>query len=355
MTYWDKKTINKIRRGYFSAVYFNKTKHILSQEVNLNLVTMQLFQKKDKSVFCGVDEAVELLKKGTGYFKRNRWVSKWSDLKVRSLPEGSQIKSGESVMHIIGPYTYFAHLESLYLGILARRTLVASNTRGVVKATNKKPVMFFADRFDHFLNQEGDGYAAKVGGATAVCTLAQAVRVELPAIGTIPHALIAVNKGDLEITLKQFVKHFKKVRAIALVDFNNDCVADSLKAARVLGRKLWGVRLDTAQNMIDKSLVSNKVKNKLNYGVNPKLVKLVRKTLNKEGFEFVKIVVSGGFDEKKVTWFEKEKTPVDVYGVGSSLVHGNNDFTADIVKVGGKNVSKSGRSYRGNKKFKCFS
>ena len=53
----------------------------------------------------------------------------------------------------------------------------------------------------------------------------------------------------------------------------------------------------------------------------------------------VKIVVSGGFGPKKIKWFEDLNVPVDIYGVGSSLVSNddeigtNTDFTADVVKV----------------------
>ena len=35
--------------------------------------------------------------------------------------------------------------------------------------------------------------------------------------------------------------------------------------------------------------------------------------------------------------------PVDAYGVGSSLLRGQNDFTADVVRVDGRPVAKVGR------------
>ena len=40
--------------------------------------------------------------------------------------------------------------------------------------------------------------------------------------------------------------------------------------------------------------------------------------------------------------------PVDSYGVGSSLIRGSNDFTADVVLVDGKPCAKVGRGYRPN-------
>jgi len=60
------------------------------------------------------------------------------------------------------------------------------------------------------------------------------------------------------------------------------------------------------------------------------------------------IAVSGGFDPEKIRRFERERVPVDSYGVGSSLFAGNFDFTADIVTVDGRPVSKQGRRHRPN-------
>jgi nicotinate phosphoribosyltransferase len=62
----------------------------------------------------------------------------------------------------------------------------------------------------------------------------------------------------------------------------------------------------------------------------------------------VKIVVSGGFNAERIRYFEEEGVPVDAYGVGSSLIRGENDFTADIVKVEGKPGAKVGREFLPN-------
>lgn len=346
--------VKKIRDGYYSAVYFKRTKYILEKESNLASVTMQIFQRQDGSLLCGINEVIELLRVGVGSWKNNKWISQRRKFQVYTLQDGDIVVGGEPVMHIIGPYVYFAHLESLSLGILARRTMVATNTLDVVEAARGKPVFFFADRFDDFRNQEGDGYAAYVGGVTGVCTPAHANRWNSVPVGTIPHALIAVNGGDTVTTVNLFAKHIPNVNVIALVDFDNDCVGTSLAVALALGKKLWGVRLDTASDIIDFSLTKIKSENREVYGVNPMLVKLVRKALNTAGFNHVKILVSGGFNVKKISMFEKEKTPVDGYGVGSALIHGSNDFTADIVEVEGKPIAKVGRTYKPNRRFQTI-
>jgi nicotinate phosphoribosyltransferase len=72
-------------------------------------------------------------------------------------------------------------------------------------------------------------------------------------------------------------------------------------------------------------------------------VRKVRAALDAEGFGRVKIVVSGGFDAERIRRFEAQGVPVDVYGVGSSLIRGSNDFTADVVEVDGVPRAKVGR------------
>lgn len=346
------ETIGKIRQGYYSAVYFNRTKEILLKEKILKQVTMQVFQKKEGSILCGVEEVKELLRMATGYFEDGVWQDKSGELEIKVLKDGDKLDAWETAIHISGPYAYFANLESIYLGILARRTWIATNTGKCVQAAGGKPVIFFGDRFDHFLNQEGDGYAANIGGAFGVCTEAQTAGIGGDAIGTIPHSLIALTDGKIEEAAGLFYKYYPQVNLIALVDFDNDCVNTTLSVARKMGDKLWGVRLDTSAENIDKSLqnrgdtpVHRSVPEYMR-GVNPELVGKVRNVLDREGFNKVKIVVSGGFYPDKIKRFSDEKVPVDAYGVGSAIVHGDNDFTADIVEVDGKPMAKAGREYK---------
>jgi len=117
--------------------------------------------------------------------------------------------------------------------------------------------------------------------------------------------------------------------------------------ARALGERLYGVRLDTSETLVDKSIVPEMGTFRPT-GVNPQLVWKVRRALDDEGFSRVKIVVSGGFTVEKIRAFEEEGVPVDMYGVGSSLFQGRYDFTADIVQVEGKPCAKVGRGYRPN-------
>src|SRR3712207_3970619 len=132
-----------------------------------------------------------------------------------------------------------------------------------------------------------------------------------------------------------------------LVDFENDSVRTSLEVADALGDRLWGVRLDTSGNMVDRSLWHDMGEFRPT-GVTPELVERVRAALDAAGHERVKIVVSGGFDAARIRKFEELGAPVDSYGAGSTLLRGENDFTADVVKVEGNDCAKAGRRYRPN-------
>ncbi|GAA3320399.1 hypothetical protein GCM10020331_031240 [Ectobacillus funiculus] len=57
----------------------------------------------------------------------------------------------------------------------------------------------------------------------------------------------------------------------------------------------------------------------------------------------MKIVVTGGFDEKRIRAFESQDVPVDMYGVGSSLLKMNIGFTGDNVELNGEPQAKAGR------------
>ena len=221
--------------------------------------------------------------------------------------------------------------------------------RRVVEAARGKPILFFPARFDHYRVQTGDGYAAHIAGAIGVSTDAQATWWGGKGIGTVPHGLhrgLRRRHGAGHAALRRRI-FYPEINVTALVDFDNDCVATSLAVARDLGERLWGVRLDTAETMVDRSLWHKMGQFRPN-GVAPELVREVRRALDAEGFQRVKIVVSGGFNPERIAAFEAAGVPADAYGVGSSLLRGTADFTADVVRLNGEPCAKAGRAYRPN-------
>lgn len=366
-------------------------------------VEMQFFtRRRGKTVVVGVDKALSMLRHCTGYFdEHGQWVETWDQLEVTAVHDGAITSyhgdplKVQPVIKVNGRYRDFALLETPMLGILSRSSRIATNVYNVFQAAKGKPVLFFPARFDLHEVQAADGYAYDI----AVTRFNQDFKEDLRSYvstdaqgdwwggvggGTIAHAAIACFLSDTAATMMAFAKYVSpEIGRIALVDFNNNSVQDSLRTleamfgeyARLMAAGqpeearryvLFGVRLDTSGNMRDVS-VSPLGDPALDLGVNPRLVFNVRQGLDtaweswslrpeqeelaKSYCRAVKIVVTGGFNPEKITRFERLQVPVDIYGVGSSLLANdsetNNDFTADIVrlKVNGRwqDMAKVGR------------
>ena len=333
--------VEKMREGYYADAYFKHARSTLLQDGRHPRVVMQVFQKRD-AYLGGMDEAIAILKLCS---------HDWDELTVHALYDGERVAPWETVMTIEGDYTLFAHLETAYLGVLARRTLITTNVVRVLEAANGKSIIFMPARHDHHRVQTGDGYAAYVAGRVVgapigVTTDEQASWWGGRGIGTVPHSLIASYGGNTVLAASKFAEWAPDdINITVLVDFENNSVQTALDVARTLGPKLWGVRLDTSEMLVDRSLWEELGDFKPT-GVNERLVRKVRDALDNDGFEHVKIVVSGGFTIEKIEEFEEKGVPVDAYGVGSSLIRGSNDFTADIVLTDGRPSAKVGRRYK---------
>jgi len=404
-----KVPIDKIREGYYSDKYFLRVTEILRKEHYNPSVTYQFFVR-EPAVVVGLDEAIAILKYCTGYYTdpekaadlyeklraverqlhrvvvegnedeilkltasrtkirqelNKLWVNCWDQIKVRALYDGDKVEPWEPFLVIEGPQQYFAYLETVLLGVIARPTATATATYKVVKAARGKPVLFFPARFDHFWVQATDGYAAMKAGAFGVSTDANANYWGSRGLGTIPHALIGAYHGSTSAAALAFDRQIDpSISRIILVDWDNDCIGTTLEVIKafykeyhgggvdpgnpdrwhkVVGdgkNKIWGVRFDTSGYLRDKSVMP---RDESSLGVCPELVHTARKIFDQNGLEELKIVVSGGFDLNKIELFEKLAVPVDAYAVGSSLFKNKIDVTADVVEVEGTPCAKVGR------------
>lgn len=402
-----KVPIDKIRAGYYSDKYFLRVSEILRKEQYNPRVVYQFFVRKP-AIVVGLDEALAILKYCTGYYRdedqanilyrelrkvqyqlyaaspasddeevirlaANRtkvrrqlnelWVDCRDQIQVKALYDGDAVAPWEPFMTIEGPQQYFAYLETVLLGVIARPTATATATAKVVKAARGKPILFFPARFDHFWVQATDGYAAMKAGAFGVSTDANADYWGSVGSGTIPHALIGAYHGSTSAACLAFDRQIDAtVNRIALVDWDNDCVGTTLELVKayykeyygehaedsaswhkVIGsgkNKLWGVRFDTSGTLRDKSVVPQ---DRSSLGVCPELIYRARETFDRYGLQQLQIIVSGGFDAERIEMYENLAAPVDVYGVGSSLFKEKIDVTADVVIVEGIPCAKVGR------------
>jgi nicotinate phosphoribosyltransferase len=410
-----KLDIERMRSGWYSDKYFENITGMLSalayagygfngQSSILNAagvdpsgveigdleVEMQWFtRRKPFSLIAGVDKALAMLEHCTGYYEHGQFVDTYAKLKVEAVHDGVfAAYSGDPlkvvpVIRVRGRYRDFALLETPMLGALTRATRIATNVYNVLVAARGKPVLFFPARFDAHEAQAADGYAYNIAVqrfntdydhrvGSFISTDAQGDWWGGLGGGTLAHAAIAAFLGDTAQAMLAFcATRPLDVARIALVDFHNDCVGDSLRVMDALfaryralmdeGReqealryKLYGVRPDTSGTLRDISVTPLGDK-ELDLGVTPRLVFNLRNGIDnawqrwdlpeswveqaRQWCRDVKIVVTGGFGPKKITRFEELGVPVDIYGVGSSLFSNssqegtNNDFTADVVRV----------------------
>lgn len=325
------------------AEYFFRARDIVARKNPNNVSLIQFFQKRESAVLAGMAEVIELLStklKGTGTI-------------LRYLPEGSLIKGREVVLEIEGRYQDFCVYEGIVDGILSRATSIATNSMLCIEAARGKDVISMSDRSDHYSNYVRDGEAMYIGGIRSFSCYAHVPNGregECFVYGSIPHAVIQNFSGDVCVVMQHYSEMFPDEDAIALVDFHNDVIGDSLKVLRQLGDKLKGVRVDTSGNMKDFMFGDDEKE----YGVTPNQIKNLRQALDREPYgKNVKIFVSSGFDPDKIALFEREMAPVDGYGVGEFLLRINNTFCADAVKINGVELAKYGRGYRPNGSLKA--
>lgn len=416
-----KLDVERMRRGWYSDKYFENVYRMLTALAasgyrydghfacdvpydvtqldvgNLKVETQFFTRRKGTTVVVGVDKALAMLRHCTGYWDREgRFVETWDELEVWAVRDGDLVRypppgnadAGDPrhvqpVMRVRGRYRDFAMLETPTLGILSRGSRIATNVYQTMIAARGKPVLFFPARFDAHEVQAADGYAYDIGVqrfnldygehvASLVSTDAQGDYWGGRGSGTVPHAIIACFLGDTAAAMLAFAATLPvDVPRIALVDFNNDSVQDSLRTLKAMFDRyrellaagdetgalkyvLFGVRLDTSGSMRDVA-VSPLGDPALDLGVNPRLVFTVRQALDsawqswglsgqwearaRDYCQNVKIVVSGGFNPHKIRRFARLGVPADFYGVGSSLMSNdagvgtNTDFTADVVRI----------------------
>ena len=325
----------RLGEGFYAANYFLKTRKIVEKCAPNHIVTMQFFQRTDDAMVCGVDEAIALV---------HTFAKSPQNLVIYALNDGDIVHANEPVLKITGRYEDFGFLESMIDGILARRTSVATNVYRVMKVLKGKDIFSMADRQDDYQTQVGDGYASYVAGIRKVSTDAQGLWWGGKGVGTMPHALIELCGGDIIKAADIYHKTFPDEQVTALIDYNNNVVEDSIKLAKHLGRILRGVRVDTSKALVDHYFDDKDTSGFDPHGVCKELIFALREELDKNGFDYVKIIVSSSFSAEKIEEWVKLNVPVDTYGVGTYFVNNTTcGFTGDLVELDGRPEAKEGR------------
>ncbi len=312
----EKEIPKEIIAGDTADIYFSRTRTILEKEGLDPVVVMEIFSGR-AGILCGISEAINLL----------RAVA--PNAEVDALDEGAPMTAKEVVLRIKARYSQFGLYETALLGMLASQTGWATAAREIVDAAAPVPVISFGARHVHPNVAARLEYAAIVGGCATGATPAGARLAGKAPSGTIPHAMVLIF-GDTLRAVEAFDKWMpREVNRVALVDTFHDEAEESVRVARAMGDRLWGIRLDTPSER---------------GGVTPELVKEVRARLDQAGFPMVKIVVSGGVDVERIHLFKEARAPVDAYGVGSAISGAPPiDFTGDLKEIEGRPIAKRGR------------
>jgi nicotinate phosphoribosyltransferase len=302
----------EIVSGKTADIYFERTYKVLDSLGLLNTpVVGEIFARKS-AYLGGVKEVLNLLEG-----KR---------IRIYSLEEGERIEEKEVVMRIEGPYGEFGIYETAILGILASSTGWVTAARECKEASNGKPVLSFGARHVHPAVASVMDRSAVVGGVDGVSSILGAELIGIIPSGTMPHSLILII-GDTVESARAFHKVHPDIPLVVLVDTFKDEAEEAIRVAREFGRSLYGIRLDTPGER---------------GGVTPDLVREVKSRLIQEGFDYVKIFVSGGLNPERIKILSE--AGADVFGVGSYISGAPPiDMTLDLKVVRGKPVAKRGR------------
>jgi nicotinate phosphoribosyltransferase len=306
-------THEEILSGKTTDIYFIRTMEILTHMgLQDKVVTAEIFPRK-AGIMAGIREAENILRD--------------KNIKIWAIEEGASFEAVDTVMRIEGPYSEFGIFETVVLGCLSSASGWATAARDCRQACGDKPFVCFGSRHVHPAVAPVMERAAVIGGANnASCILGAKLMGKEPT-GTVPHAAFIIAGDTLKVAEVYDSITAEEHSRIIWVDTFKDEVEETLRVANRLKKRLGGIRLDTPSER---------------GGVTPGLVRELRARLDQEGFNWVKIFVSGGLNPDKIRLLSE--AGADAFGVGSYISSAAPiDMTMDIKEVEGKAIAKRGR------------
>lgn len=306
----------EIKDGSTTDIYFRHTEEVLRKGGYNPRVVMEVYVRdmpypQNWGLLTGVYEVAKLLE--------GKQVS------VSAMDEGAVFLADrttaiyEPLLTIEGRYLDFLLYETAILGLLGSSTSISTRAARFRQAAGPKTLFSFGTRRVHPALSALVERACYLAGFDGVSNVLGAKLLQIAPAGTMPHALVQII-GDPEKAWKLFDKEAPKDAArIALVDTFWDEKTEAVRALEALGKKLWGIRLDTPASR---------------RGNFRQIVEEVRWELNIRGGKDVKIIASGRLDEDAVTGL---CDLVDGFGVGTAVAYPPViDISAKIVEVSGR-------------------
>ena len=232
---------------------------------------------------------------------------------VFAAPEGTPIFPGEPILEITAPIGQAQVVETLVVNQISLQTVLASKAARVVEAAAGRPVVDFGARRAQGLDAALKGARAfAIAGVSATSLLAAGARYRIPVTGTMAHSFVQAFDDELE-AFAAFAEIYPST--VLLVDTYDtlEGVRRAIELAHRLGDdcRLTGVRLDS--------------------GDLEALSRAARGMLDEAGLERLKIVASGGLNERRVKALVKAGAPIDVFGVGTEMSVASDAPALDIA------------------------
>ena len=235
--------------------------------------------------------------------------------KILSVKEGELVFPNEPIVRIEADIIEAQLIETLLLNILNFQSLIATKAFRIKLAASGKSFTDFGLRRSHGFGGLQASRAAIIGGASYTSNVQAGFMYGLPVSGTMAHSW--VQSFDNELTAFRAYAEINPKNSILLVDTFDTLrsgVPNAILVAKEMeqsGERLIGIRLDSG----DLAYLSKKA----------------RKMLDKEGLEYVKILVSNQLNEHVINSLEDQDAPIDGFGVGTELVTGKPDASLDGV------------------------
>ena len=225
---------------------------------------------------------------------------------VWGYAEGDCYFPGSPILVVEGTFAEAVVLETLALSVLNHDCAIASAASRMVSAAGDRPLIEMGSRRTHELAAVASARAAYIAGFAFTSNLRAGHDYGVPTSGTAAHAFTLVHDSEQEAFATQVGT--LGAGTTLLVD-TFDVAAAVRKAIEVAGPGLGAVRIDSGDLL--------------------EVGRQVRALLDSLGAIKTRIVVSGDLDEYSIAALAA--TPVDGYGVGTSLVTGSGVPTAALV------------------------
>lgn len=243
-----------------------------------------------------------------GWLERARFTGD-----VTAVPEGTAVFPHEPLMRIRAPIAIAQLLETRVLNALHFESLITTKAARIVDAAAGRAVVDFGARRAHGADAAvAAARAAWIGGCVGTSNMVAGQRFGIPVFGTMAHSYIEAFPDELS-AFRAFARHYPETTLLVDTYDTLGGVRNVIRLARELGDafRVQSIRIDSG----DLEALSREA----------------RRLLDEADLDGVRIIVSGGLDERRIAALMAAEAPIDGFGVGTDLVISRDVPTLDCA------------------------